>query len=902
MAQQHAEAWPRLRERHDALMHQIVQAHNGHVFQIVGDEFCSAFHTALDAVLATVDLQRALQQEPWSPVTIKVRMGLHSGTARSGGVDDRTGGYTGYTALASTERVMSSGYGGQILLSNATAELARADLPEGVLFIDMGEHRLKGLFNVQHLWQVYAEGLEREFPPLKSLNAIPNNLPLQLTAFIGRDLAIRDLHGQLADHRLITLTGPGGTGKTRLALEVGARELEAFPDGVWFVELASISEPSLVPQTVASTLGIREQPGLTAQQTLMDYLDDRRLLILLDNCEHLLAACAQLSSELLHSAAQLKLLATSREPLHIGGERVYPVQSLSVPDQAALPAATDLDNFEASRLFVDRALDAQPALEFDDASARTVGEICRQLDGIPFAIELAAARTRTLSVDAIAERLADRFQLLSRGDRTAVPRQRTLRALLDWSYDLLSVPECRLLARLSVFRNGWRLESAEAVGSGPGVETADVLDLLSSLVDKSLVTLNIGSGRYNMLETVRQYGLEKLVESGEAEDWRRKHAVHFCSLVNVSPDHTRNYQGDWLARLEDEHDNLRAAVHWAVFEAHDTELSLRLVGAVASFWVVRGYLREGFANAMAVLDQTGESDYPELRLKVTLGAGWLAYRQNNLADARRLYSEGLEMARQLDDPIRTAEALLGLGNASTEVGDYETATARFREARELSQAEGDRRGMADADMNMAWAVMRTGDTHSAVKLLLDALQSYEAAGYQTGVGFCLSGLGEAYLRQGELDRAVDTLKRSLAIREALRDKWGMGATLGSLGWAYLDLDDIAGAREALRRSLQLREEIGDKGGMAWCLEKLAETSAKADDPEAAVRLYGAARALRESIGSVIDPADQPAYEERLEQLEAKLGEKVYTARWNEGIGTSRQSVIANLLAGPAAGA
>src|SRR5512136_49787 len=413
LAQQFPGELPALLVRHHAILREAIAAHNGHVFQIIGDAFCAAFHTASDALNAALDAQRGLQHEAWHPAPLKVRMGIHTGSAQAGAIEERAGGYVGYLTLTRVQRVMSVAHGGQVLLSNPTAELVSGELPAEVTLRDMGEHRLKGLLNPEHLWQLVALDVRQDFPPLQSLNAIPNNLPVQLTSFIGRENDIAEVKRLLSSSRLVTLTGSGGAGKTRLSLQVAAEVIDDFAQGVWFVELAALTDAALIPQTVASALGLREEQGRPLLTLLTDYLRAKTALIILDNCEHLIAGCAQFAHTLLHAAPQIKILASSREALDIGGEATYRVPSLAAPDPQRLPPLDTLTHYDAVRLFIDRALAVQPAFQVNNANAPAVAQICYHLDGIPLAIELAAARTRLLSPDQIAARLGDRFNLLT---------------------------------------------------------------------------------------------------------------------------------------------------------------------------------------------------------------------------------------------------------------------------------------------------------------------------------------------------------------------------------------------------------------------------------------------------------------------------------------------------------
>jgi predicted ATPase len=493
-------------------------------------------------------------------------MGIHTGTAQAGSDVDRSGGYTGYSAMARAQRVMSTAYGEQILVSTTTADLLQGEMPDGVALLDMNEHRLKGLLNPEHLWQVLAADLVQEFPALQSLNSIPNNLPLQLTSFIGRETELGEIKRLVENNRFVTLTGSGGVGKTRHALQISAEVLDDFPDGAWFIELASVSDSATVISAVATALGVREDQGRPLLAALTEHLRKKTLLLLLDNCEHLLDACARLVDPLLQECPQLKVMMSSREPLGIAGEVTYRVASLALPDPLNLPPLETLSQFDSVRLFIERAAAVKSDFTVTKDNAPAMAQVCARLDGIPLAIELAAARVKGLAVEQIAQRLDDRFRLLTAGSRTALPRHQTLRAMIEWSYELLSEAEKALLRRLAVFIGDWTLEAAEGVCAEPGDGAAEVMDLLLRLVDKSLVTPHEQNAqvRYRMLETIREFARERLSQSGEEEGLRERHLEFFLTFSAQAEPRLHGAQAwIWLQQLGGEFENVRAALMWA---------------------------------------------------------------------------------------------------------------------------------------------------------------------------------------------------------------------------------------------------------------------------------------------------------------------------------------------------
>src|SRR5215216_2463322 len=561
LSQEYADALPTLLAQHQKILKQAIEAHNGFVFQVVGDSFSAAFDTATNALKAASEAHRRLHNEEWSPAPIKVRIGIHTGAAQLADDASIEGPYSGYATLALTQRIMSAAYGGQILLSQITRDLVWEQLSSDITLLDMGEHRLKDLMHPIHLYQVAAADLLTNFPPLKTLESFPHNLPVQLTSFIGREQEMAETKQLISNARLLTLIGPGGTGKTRLALQIAGDLLPSFIDGVWVAELAPLADASLIPQTIAGIFGLRELPNMSLNNIVTDYLRAKELLLILDNCEHLIEACAQLSENLLRNCPQLKIIASSREALGITGEMVYRVPSLSLPDAAQVTCEALMES-ESVRLFMERATAAQAKFSLTDQNASSIAQICHRLDGIPLALELAAARVAIFSPEEIAARLGDRFKLLTGGSRTALPRQQTLRALIDWSYDLLSEEEQTLLRQLSVFADGWTFEAAEAV-----CPDLDVLNLLTQLVNKSLVMADEreNSTRYHLLETIRQYARDKLLEAGESEQVRNQHLDFFLKFAEEAEQYMNGPQEmEWRTLLDAEYDNLRTALEWGM--------------------------------------------------------------------------------------------------------------------------------------------------------------------------------------------------------------------------------------------------------------------------------------------------------------------------------------------------
>ena len=692
-----------------------------------------------------------------------------------------------------------------------------------------------------------------------------NNLPLQLSSFIGREREIAEVAKLLADQRLLTLTGPGGCGKTRLALEAAREVVYGFEDGTWWVRLAPLSEPDLVPRAVASALGVREAAGRPLDEVLVEHLKARKTLLVLDNCEHLIEACAQLVETLLRSCEHLRVLATSREALGTAGERAWLVPSLSLPDDSRrLLPAEELVCYEAVRLFVERA-EAASRFALTDRNASVVAEVCRRLDGIPLAIELAAARVRALSVEQIAGRLDNSFRLLTGGSRMALPRQRTLRATIDWSHDLLSEKERSFFRRLCVFAGGFSLGAAEEICAGEDLEEGEVLDLLSRLVDKSLVVARERGGemRYRLLETIRQYGREKLEASGEAEDVRRRHALFFLRLAEeAEPAMLGPQQDAWMGRLEMEHDNLRAALGWLRQEGA-LERDLRLAGALGRFWWFRGYFTEGRAWLQELLELTEASGRTAVRAKALHAQGVLIHRSADYAAgdqelARSRLEESIEIYRELGDVPRTAVVLWNLGRLSNEAGDLETARSSLEESLELERRLGNERGIAQTR----------------------------------------SSLGFTSLLRGEHESARAHLEESLRILRRLGSTEDITRCLLFLGHLACDRGDYAAARARFAEMMKDAPLERHRYAVPFALEACARLAAGEGQAARALRLAGAADVLRQTIGNPLPPAFQAYLRRDLERAWQALSEEEGAAAFEEGQAMTLEEAIAHAVEEP----
>lgn len=854
-------------------------ANNGSVVGSQGDSFFIAFSSALEAIHTAVQSQREINSHTWpDSVSVRVRMGIHTGEPQV-----NLSNYVGIDVHRAA-RIAAAAHGGQVLLSQTTYDLVEGDLPEGVTTLDLGEHRLKDLRQTKHLYQLVIDGLPADFPPLKSLGTTANNLPIQLTSFIGRKKEIGEVINLLSRHRLVTLTGPGGSGKTRLALQAAAEVTSQYRDGVFFVSLAPIFDAGLVASTIAQQLGIAETAGQSILDSLKEYLCSKTLLLVLDNFEQVIAA-GPLVKELLATCSQIKILVTSREGLHVSGEQTYPVPPLALPDLAQLPPLELLTQYGAVQLFVQRAQAVSPNFQITNETAQVVAEICYRLEGLPLAIELAAARIKLLSPRALLARLGKRLEFLTGGKRDLPERQQTLRNAIAWSYDLLSGAEQQLFRRLSIFVGGCSTVAVEAVAANERSKVP-VLDRLGSLLAKSLLREIEGADgepRFVMLEVLREFGLEQLEKSGEGRRVRLQHAKFYLRTIEQAAKRLDSAeQVEWMNRIEQEHDNLRAALEWSRTAKDAGEICLRLAGSLGFFWEVRGYFSEGRERLSAILSTAFAQGHTTARARLLARAAELAYRQSDYPATTAFAKESLAICRETGVWQGAASALVKLGNSATETGDFSAASSYLEEALGIWREHSDQHGIARALISLGFVALRAGDHQLANRRLEEALVISRELGDTRSMGFELSGLGEVALREGDYPQARRLLEESLELRRQLGNKWGVGVSLGTLGWVAMHENDWPRAISRLGESLEVRREIGDKGGCAWCLERLAEVAMAQNQTEKAARLYGAAAALRASIGSVIDPADQLEHESKCNSLRAALGDEAFTAEWSEG--------------------
>jgi predicted ATPase/class 3 adenylate cyclase len=881
--------------QHNHIMRSHIQAWDGYVIDTQGDAFFAVFSHPADAVAAAVAIQRSLAAQQWpEQVSVQVRIGLHTGKPML----TEEGYYVGLD-VHRTARVCAAGHGGQVLLTEPTCNLVLTELPFTVSLRDLGEHRLKDLSQPEHLYQLVIPNLPADFPPLLSLETFVHNLPTPLTSFIGREKEIGEIKHLLSSVRLLTLIGPGGTGKTRLAVQVATDLLDAisdgpisdgtFPDGLRFVELAPVTDPSHLPQSIAATLGLHEEPGYALTKTITDYLRPKSLLLILDNCEHLIVACARLAADLLQQCPRLKIMVSSREALGIGGEVPFQVPSLALPPTGSRhqPPVDTLTQYEAVRLFIDRATTALPGFTVTNHNAPTIAQICHQLDGIPLAIELAAARIKTLRVEQIAERLDDRFRLLRDGGRSAIPRQQTLKALIDWSHNLLSADEQTLFRRLSVFSGGWILEAAESVCSisenpqssslspHPSVlipqssslilHPYDVLDLLAQLINKSLVAVERTPGeeiRYHFLETIRQYAREKLLEADESEAVRHSHWAFFTELAEAGEFQVRGAgQQEWLHKLDVEHDNIRAALDWAIQKSRTDSpwlpsqepptaaYGLRLAVSLWWFWFLRGYVSEGRGWLETLLVQAAANPaVPSiLRAKAMSRIGFLAYIQGSYEKAATLAQEATALCRESNDGEGLAISLFVMGNVLRSLGKHDQSEATFQQSLSLFQGLQNEWGIALIIHMLGWAAFIQNDTARAEALGRESLTLRRKLGVKIGMASSLDLLAAVARSRGDYEQAARLLEESLSLSRELKSRPITAMSLRQLGYVAGQIGNYSQAISLYEEALALNQELGDRSEMATLLLHLGIIAWRQGNDENAKAFLEQSQRIRQEI-------------------------------------------------------
>jgi predicted ATPase/class 3 adenylate cyclase len=933
--QQDPEGMQHALARHDAILGEAIEAHGGQRVKGTGDGLLAAFSRPAGAFKGALAAQGALQAESWQTSdALRVRMALHTGVA-----EERNGDYFG-PALNRVARLLAAGHGGQILLSRSTQELVADQLPLEVALRDLGIHKLKDLERPEHIFQLVAPGLLSDFPPLRTTAL--GNLPSSLVELIGRDVEMDRLAALRQSARLLTLTGPGGTGKTQLALAVARTAQAQYTHGAWFIDLAPITDPALVAVATMRTLGIPEASTAAPNEQLAEWLRDKRLLLVLDNFEQVLSA-APLVSTILRTAPDVDVLVTSRVALRATGEHEVMVRPLALSSTGSADAAPP-----AVQLFAERAQAVQPDFALNNANLPAVIAICQRLDGLPLAIELAAARMKLFSLDALLARLdaSGALPLLSRGRRDLPPRQQTIRAAIAWSYDLLSEAEQQFFTRLAIFADGWTLAACEHV-CGEGL-TLDVADGLANLIDHSLVKVTTGSDgeqRFTLLETVREFAHEQLVEGGDAEELRSRHAAYFLSFAERAragfggPD-----MGTMVAQMVIEYDNLRAALTWGLAVPH-ADYVVQLTMTLAGLWWIRGYWNEGWAyleRAIVVAQDVAPATRAELlrqaatfasargdyeraavlyeealaivrRLgdqqgiaRVVSGQGDMAHAQGNYRRAVELLEVSLAHQRELGNQQDIANTLHALGDTVREQGDYPRAIALFAQSialrQELATAEGGTRVHGRTGARLIAPYIGLGDVYlaqgtydQARECYHNALTNAENVGDHNLAAFAIRGLGRVALREGDVEGAVALLEECVASFRTVVRTEGLAWTLHHLAEALAWRGQTGRAWTLLREALTLQQSLGNALFIAQSLEVAALLS-RQQHARSAIRLLGAADAPRAHLGAPLPPGERNGYDHNLAAIRAQLDEATFTAAWKAGQALTLEEAVAEALA------
>ncbi|MGO8959344.1 MAG: adenylate/guanylate cyclase domain-containing protein [Streptosporangiaceae bacterium] len=880
---------------HHSLIRSVLAAHDGEEVGTHGDAFFAVFTSPKACVAAVTQMQQAIETHPWpAGEHVRVRMGVHTGEAAKTA--------TGLVGLDvhRAARVAAVAHGGQVLLSETAAAMVRGSLPPGTTLRDLGVHQLKDLGRPEQIFQLVAAGLRAEFPPLRSLGnpALQHNLPAQLATFIGRDRELAEVRALVRSCRLVTLTGAGGSGKTRLSLQVAAELLDGSGDGVWLVELAAVTDEGAVAPAICRALGIPTQPGRAIPETLLDALAPQDVLIVLDNCEHLIGACAKTADAIVRHCPRVHLVATSREPLGINGETIYRVPPLSLPPPGGAgtlaPGSSD-----AVALFVERAKEQGAGLPVDEETGPLVVSICARLDGMPLAIELAAARLRSLSLAALHDRLDQRFRLLTGGSRTALERQQTLEATVDWSYSLLNSAEQLVLRRLSVFAESFDLEAAEAVCGFGDIDAFDVTGLLGSLVDKSLVVAEPTGGafRYRLLETIRQFTAERRAEVGadEAAAVAAAHSEHFLAVAEAAAPHLAGPdQGRWLARLDTEQANLRRAAEHAAGRSDGTTRVLRFGAALRLYWMARSGNEEALSLLVPVLERPGARTEPGLFGEALVTAATLG-QFHDMAVARQLGEHAVEFARQQRDDQLLSDSLMILGSTYFYAGEPERGFPLVEESVQYARRLGEDVLLGGSLMVYLLFADRIGPVRSG-QLFAEAIACTERSGDRFAACLLHNNAGSHALRAGDIPAARAHLEQAARLMQEIGLTSHFVST--NLAWVLRQEGDLPSARSRFAEGLQVSRRNGDRSGLAYASLGLACLTADAGDWYQAGQLHGITQAFLDRTGECWQEPETRYRHDSINKVRSALGKEQFERAYTQGKALSLDQAL-NLALGTA---
>lgn len=810
------------------IIQESVSINKGYIFKKAGDDYCCSFEKAADAVTASVKIQRDLNSIDTNVLLLRSAIGIHSGAAEWTGND-----YKGYVTLARTNRIMSAGSSGQILISNVTYDLVRFELTDGITFRDLGERRLKDLQEPLRLFQLNAKGIISEFPPLKTLDARPNNLPAGLTNFIGREKEMMELKNILNTSRLITLLGPGGTGKSRLAVQLGAEKIDEYENGVRLIELASLRDPELLNNNIANVLNLKEDGTDQSGEIIINYLKDKKILLIIDNCEHLIKHCAEICEYILNKCPGVNILTTSREVLGIEGEMIYQVPTLSMPELKDDLTAEAICNFESIQLFTERAFALKNDFVLTNENAPDIARICFHLDGIPLAIELAAARVKILKPEKILENISNRFRFLTGGSRISLPRQQTLKAMIDWSYDLLSEKEKILFRNLSVFSGGWSLEAAEEICATDGIEISEILDLISNLSNKSLIFSKEINGiiRYFMLETIHEYSIEKL---NSAKEIYKKHFEYFLKLSES--ENNKNDIDDirWEKEMETEENNLRSAIKWSLDNSYDK--APQLIINTAESWERKGNYSYALEALKKIIDPDAEIENDEIAFAY-INAAFQSCQLDDNKNCEIYILKALEYFKRTENKTKTAEALSIYGMLSFVKGEPENARKYYEESLSLLNESENDLMISYVKNNLATYYSGRGEIETSLKLLEEVIEIQRKHNKRNNLAKTLASQGGVYYQNGELENARECYEESLSILEDYDDHYTIATVLYNLGNLNFALKKFSDALDQYEKAMKIATEYGLIGVLDRSKIKLGEIFLIQNENEKAKKIF-----------------------------------------------------------------
>ncbi|HMQ67840.1 MAG TPA: tetratricopeptide repeat protein [Ignavibacteria bacterium] len=827
----------------DKLFREIIESHNGFIFKRNNEAHCAAFYDPAEAVKAAVNIQIKLEERRIDFDSVKIKSGIHTGEAEYGGGD-----YTGYVTLSKVHRLMTASNGGQILISGEVYEDLKGKLTDKISYRDFGKRQLKDINQLVQIYQVVPEKIPSEFPPIKTVDQRWNNLPLELTSFIGRKNELKEIREILSEVRLLSIIGFGGTGKTRLAVHLASSLVDEFGYGVCIAELAKLTDSPHILQEIMAVLKIAPDVKREMTDVLADFLREKEILLILDNCEHLLKESAEISELLLTKCPKLKIIITSREPLHLTGENIVNLSQMELPDSYEKKSAEEILQTESVKLFIERAKAVKTDFKLNDKDTTAIAQLCIKLDGIPLAIELAAARVKVMPVEKILERLNDRFNLLTGGNKSLLPRQQTLKALIDWSYDYLPEKEKLLLQKFSVFSGGWTLEATEEICADDNIDEFEILDLLSNLSDKSLLktTENEYGHRYYLLETIRKYGEGKLNESGNKNRYRKKHFDYFLKFAENSEKGLSGAgQKIWLQKIAAENENLRESLRWSL--EYDPEAALKLSVILSKFWELRSYFSEGIESLQKALESASSAD--ELwRARAIFRMGFLYIQQGNYDESKKHLDRCLAIFRKLKDKDGEAAALMAHSMIALFLIDYNELKNLAEESLKISEEINNRGYIARNLQNIALGLLQQGFHKEAREKIEDGISIYREIKDSVQLAKIIGNLGALDYLDGNYQKAKTVFEESLSLRRELGDRQGISIALSNLGSVAYMLKEYDEAERYLEESIVILKDIGDRRVYVTPISTLGSILIEKEDYSKAMRMFTEAINIAEELG------------------------------------------------------